>query len=131
MILLDSLMFEKLKPFFGGNSWFFCHDRLSELVDLVIWYLFSLLLMPPEGFPVEVKVEWSGWGRVLSLLFLCFEIRNLSCGMQKKASYFLKKKKRKSQSTFGVIILFYTVVEEFKVRATNLPSCYQNSTEKK
>lgn len=51
--------------------------------------------------------------------------------MQKKANYFQKKKKKKQPKYFLVSLFYLSVVEEFRVRAATLPSCYQNSTEKK
>lgn len=62
------------------------------------------------------------------MLFLCFEIRSLSCGMQKKANYFQKKKKKKKY--FWCYYSTLPVVEESQVRAASLPRCYQNSAEK-
>lgn len=67
----------------------------------------------------------------MSLLYLCFETRNLSCGMQKKANYFQKKKEKKNPKYFWCHYSTLSVVEEFKVRTADFPSCYENSTEKK
>lgn len=67
----------------------------------------------------------------MSLLYLCFETRNLSCGMQKKANYFQKKKRKKKPKGLWCHFSTVSVVEEFRVRTANFPSCYQSSTEKK
>lgn len=51
--------------------------------------------------------------------------------MQKKANYFQKKKRKKQPKYFWCHYSTLSVVEEFRVRAATLASCYQSSTEKK
>lgn len=75
------------------------------------------------------KNGWDG-GKSCPCCFFVLKLDICPVACKRRQIIFKRKRKKSNQSTSGVIIL-HAVVEEFRVRAATLPSCCQNSTEKK